>query len=442
MSATMANEMREMRTELSKVEADAKQAYADLAAAKKKAKEAGAAALLDKDSDAFKTLDGAGLKYDELKQRAASMRDQLLRIAELSGEVEPHSEASPQQKRADVEDAVRRLSAGQRVVEGEQYKQFVDMLSKMSKEVKLGAPIGLGEMITQDEFKTLVRGGSDTSAGAFVVNDRKAEYIDLNRRPRSILDLVSVTTTDSDTIEWVRQTSRPSSAAFVAEATNTSTGAKPEGAGAWEVINAPVETVAEWIPVTRRAMRDAGRVEALLQDELIYDLYLKLENSMLTGDGTSNTFTGIKNTSGINTYTIGTADATENKMDALHRAITLCRADEEEPDAIMLNPEDWEDLRLAKDDNGNYQYGPPSTAGDMQVWGKRVVLTNAQTSGEAIVGSFRRGAEISFNGGVQSFVADQHSDFFIRNILVLLAEVAAGFLVKRPSCFASVDLEA
>jgi hypothetical protein len=264
----------------------------------------------------------------------------------------------------------------------------------------------------------------------------------LNRRPQSLLSLVSTSTTNSDKIEWVRQTSRPTSAAFVPEAVSAVTGAKPEGAAAWEVISADVVNVAEWIPVTRRAMRDAGRVEAMLNDELIYDLFLTLENSMQTGDGTNDTFLGIDNVSGINAYTIGTTDASENVMDAIHRAITLGRLDEEEPDGVLLNPLDWETIRLSKDDNGNYIYGPPSTAGDMQIFGKKVVMSNARAAGSALVGNFRRGAELSFAGGVETYVADQHADFFVRNILVLLAEVAAAFLVKRPQCFAVVDLEA
>jgi hypothetical protein len=40
----------------------------------------------------------------------------------------------------------------------------------------------------------------------------------------------------------------------------------------------------------------------------------------------------------------------------------------------------------------------------------------------------------------QIFVADQHSDFFVRNLFVLLAETRLALTVFRPTAFATVQL--
>jgi hypothetical protein len=39
----------------------------------------------------------------------------------------------------------------------------------------------------------------------------------------------------------------------------------------------------------------------------------------------------------------------------------------------------------------------------------------------------------------QLLIADQHSDFFVRNMYVLLAEERLGLAVYRPAAFALVD---
>lgn len=440
---------RELSDDLKAADAQAREAYANLTkvkdAIKAKGPEAVKAMASDAESDDFKAFDAAGKEYDSARQKAETIKDRMLRIAEVEGVVAPVDEPDPKAGAREIADAMMRKNPVARVLESDEYKALCAHL-KRSDSAVIGQHF-IGELMNRetlrDQIKNLVTGASDTSAGAFVITDRKGELIDLPRRARSILNLVSVSTTNSDKIDWVRQTSRPTSAAGVAEATSDANGLKPTGSMAWEIVSADVITIAEGLPLTRRAARDAGRVQSMIEDELIYDLFLKIENLMLTGDGTTGTqFLGIENTSGIGAYDLGDSGAAdETDVDAIHRAITIGRLVEEEPDAVMLNPEKWEDIRLDKDDNGNYHYGPPSSAGDMQVWGKPIVMTNAQAADRALVGNFRRGAELSFNGGVQTFIADQHSDWMLRNLLLILTEVAAAFLVKRPDCFTVVDFE-
>ena len=60
--------------------------------------------------------------------------------------------------------------------------------------------------------------------------------------------------------------------------------------------------------------------------------------------------------------------------------------------------------------------------------------------GTAIVGAFRFGATVLERQPITYYVADQHSDFFIRNLIVILAEERLGFPVYWPAAFCIVSL--
>lgn len=289
-------------------------------------------------------------------------------------------------------------------------------------------------------YKTLVTGASATSAGAAVRNDLYAPITDLaGERELTVSDLVTRGSTDSDTVEYVRVTSKTNAAAPTAEATATSgaSGTKPESAMALEVVSTTVKTIAHWIPITKRAAADAGQVRTLVDAFLRYGLEEELEDQMLTGDGTGENFTGILNTSGIQTTGSAGTD-----LDAIVDAIRLVRyTGRRRPTGVVFHPNDWYStgFLLAKDSQGRYLIGDPARGpADLEsLWGLRVVVSEGMTENTALVGDFRQ-AVLWEREGVSVLVADQHSDFFIRNMLVILAELRAAFGVLDPQGFATV----
>ena len=71
------------------------------------------------------------------------------------------------------------------------------------------------------------------------------------------------------------------------------------------------------------------------------------------------------------------------------------------------------------------------------LWGLQVVVSEAQTENTALVGDFRQ-AVLWEREGVSLMVSDQHSDFFTRNLLAILAEMRAAFGVLDPQAFCTV----
>jgi HK97 family phage major capsid protein len=338
---------------------------------------------------------------------------------------------------------------GELFVESEGYKDFVGRFAKNG--IIPNAVKGVQSNPFQIDSKALITGASATSAGAAVRNDLYAPITDLvGERELTVRDLVTVGSTDSDTVEYVRVTGKTNAAAPTAEATSSATigdgtggtttaaagGLKPESALTLEVVSTSVKTIAHWIPMTKRAASDAGQVRTLVDNFLRYGLNEELEDQILNGSGAGENFTGILQ-SGVST--VGSAGT---DIDAIVDAIRTVRVTgRRRPTGLVIHPNDWYStgFLLAKDLQNNYLVGDPRASVDQlnQLWGLQVVVSEAITENTALVGDFRQ-AVLWEREGVDVMVSDQHADFFTRNLLAILAEMRAAFGVLDPQGFCTV----
>lgn len=341
---------------------------------------------------------------------------------------------------------------GQAFVESEAYTSFV-------KQYARGGVIpdslkGIQSAGFNADAKALITGVSNTSAGALIDNDVYSQITDLvGSRELTMRDIVTTTTTDSDAVDYVRVTSKTSNAAAVAEATssaapttgasagaaltlNAGGGYKPESGLALERVTTAVKTLAHWIPITKRAAADAGQVRTMVDVFLREGLADVLDSQMLIGDGVGENFTGILNTAGI--LTVGSAGT---DIDAIVDAIRSVRVTgRRRASALVIHPNDWfsTGFLLAKDTSGKYLISDPGSSPDIQaLWNLKVVISDSVTENTALVGDFRY-AVLWEREGVNVMVSDQHADFFIRNLLAILAEMRAAFGVLDPQAFCTV----
>lgn len=312
-------------------------------------------------------------------------------------------------------------------------------------------------------YKSLVTGASDTSAGGFVTNDMRGLQVglDLFQRPLRLRDVVANGTTGSDTVEYVRVTSTTNNAAPVAEATssagptaNTTTGAlenatgggyKPESGLTVAKVTTPVRTIAHWIPITKRALSDAAQIRTLIDNFLRYGLEEELEDQMITGDNTGENFEGLSNVSGVQAQawdTTGTGSDMQ-RLRTLRMAKTkVFTVGRSVPNAYLLNPADVEAVDLSVNANADFYFGGPGSAGmATALWGLPVIQTEAVPAGTGYVGDFRK-AMLWDREQASITVTDSHADFFVRNLVAILAEMRAAFGIIQPSAFVEIDLTA
>lgn len=296
------------------------------------------------------------------------------------------------------------------------------------------------------QLKTLVTGGSETSAGALIVPDfiGLQAGLDQFQRPLNVRGLLTPSTTVGDTVEYVQVTSTTNNAAPVAESTTTATpgspspatGVKPESALTLDKKTTLVKTFAHWIPATTRALSDAGQIRTLIDAFLMYGLQEELEDEIVNGDATGENFDGITHVSG--TQTLDTTGM--NMLQAIRRTRTLVRVvGRSIASAYLMHPYDWERADLLVDNNGRYYFGGPAQLGQPQIWGLPVVESEAVDEGTIICADFRKAVLWDRQDSTLQ-VSNSHSDFFIRNMIAILAEDRYAFGIIQPNAFVMADI--
>lgn len=292
--------------------------------------------------------------------------------------------------------------------------------------------------------KDLLTGADRTSAGAFVQTDYTGIYEPLGRFPLILRQLIDVRQTGSDTVQFVRQVTQvteaePTPEANVTEftgATGQISGAKPEGKMEFEQVTETVKSIPVWIPATKRALSDVAQLRSLIDSELREDVDEELENQLLNGSGTGENFTGLANTAGILVQPFNV-----DVFVTTRQAITnLKRNGRQIPTAWLLSPEDWETIELEQDGEGRFRYGGPIQRGVPTLWGIPVAQSYFIPEGTAYLGNWRKMVVWDREQTTIS-VSDSHEDFFVRNMVAILAEMRAAMGVIRPRAFVEVDLQ-
>lgn len=340
-------------------------------------------------------------------------------------------------------------SLGERFTESDAFKTWFKGVAGDSGRIpdnKNGNLPTSAPMPVEGGLKSLLVGGtswgaiSDVSANALVAPEHRG-LVDMGtwQRPLKIIDLVGHEPTQSEIIYYVRVTGATQAASPTAEATASggSSGAKPEGGMAFEVKQAIVRTIPIWVPATRQALADAGQLRGIIDEYLRYEVLREMDDQILTGDGTGENFEGIENLTGK----LSQSWSTDRLTTARKARTNLILNGRVMPTGWALHPNDWEAFDLETDNENRYFFGGPQSPGTPTLWGTPVVETEAVTQGYGILADWKR-ARVADREQTTIRVSDSHSDFFVRNLIAVLAEARAAFYVTRPAAFCKTDLTA
>lgn len=309
-------------------------------------------------------------------------------------------------------------SLGQMVAESDEVKSFI---------AKSGAK-GAVRIVVQNAITS-----ATGSAGALIVPDRDPEIVGIPRRQMTIRQLLSVGRTESNSIEYARMVTRTNNAAPVAEAAQ-----KPESNYVWEQDDAPVRTIAHWVPVSRQAMDDIPQLQSEIDGELRYGLDYVEEAEILKGDGTGQHLHGLvpQATAYANP---GVTVVNPTKIDILRLAILQASLAEYPADGIVLHPTDWADIELTKDGENRYIFANVIQLAGPQLWGRPVIGTQAMDLDEFLVGAFRMAAKIWDRMDTEVLISSEDRDNFIKNMLTVRAEKRLALAVKRSAALVTGD---
>ncbi|MCJ1687779.1 MULTISPECIES: phage major capsid protein [unclassified Rathayibacter] len=209
-------------------------------------------------------------------------------------------------------------------------------------------------------------------------------------------------------------------------------------------VTEALKKIAAFIKESDEIIEDLPWYKSAVDGRLLYHLGLFEENQLLSGSGAGTNIRGLLNRVGIQTE--AAANRTDN-ADALFRAITkVVTGSGFDADGIVINPADYQTLRLSKDGNGQYfgggffsgQYGNGGIQEQPPLWGLRTVVTPAITAGTALVGAYAQSASVIRKGGVRVESTNTDEDDFTNNRVTIRAEERLALAARQPAGFVKV----
>lgn len=322
-------------------------------------------------------------------------------------------------------------SLGERVLEAKSFKEW------QGKGSPDGVTLQFEDMLPSEflakaaQFETM--GGKALmarTAGFAPESLRLPGFVEAVTRPIQMLDIIPMGNVSQAAVPYMEETTRTHAAAETAEG-----GDYAESTFAFTEKSVPVQKITDSLPVTDEQLEDVALIESYINSRLAFGVRQRLDSQCLNGNGTAPNLRGILNTSGIQTR----AKGADPVMDAIYKAMVGIRVTGRAiPTHIVMNPLDWQDVRLTKTADGIYLYGSPSEAGPERLWGLPIVQADALAENTALVGSFdpswitlfeRRGIDIQVGYVGTQFTAGRRT---------VRADMRGALVVMRPAAFHTV----
>ena len=348
---------------------------------------------------------------------------------------------------ADAKAALEAANAGAEKIAGFA-NQMLDIEQNMAKNVISGtAPVeSLGQMVIKsDAFKQFASGDSNKlkfqantiigqegspleNASTIVPQDRLSGIVPGAFRSLRVSDVLPQGTTSSNLIEYTREL------LFTNNAAETNEGVtKPESVLTFELANAPVVTIAHFIKASKQVIDDAPALQSYIDTRLRYGVELRIDQQLLSGNGTNPNLSGILDT---NNHTVFTPVTGENALDSINRAIEAVAVADYAATSIIMNPADWyaiERLKVNAGTDDRYIIGNPQSTLGPVLWGLPVVVTSSCPQGTFVVGAMDIAYQEWNRTGVQVEMFEQDDTNVQQNLLTIRAEARKALAVYRPA---------
>lgn len=271
--------------------------------------------------------------------------------------------------------------------------------------------------------------GSQTTGlgdgGALLTPDYRPGLIRQPDMPLLIRDLLMPGQTSAQVVTYFRETGFTNAAEFVSENTR-----KPQSDIEFEFAEAPVRTIAHFVKATNQILSDVPALRSYIDFRLRWGVKFVENDALLNGTGTGQSIEGLK--PAATAYDTGRNEAGDTKIDTLRRGMTQVDLAFYPTTGYILHPNDWEDIELTKTDDGAYVFANPLALAGPVLWGRRVVVTAAQTEGEFTMGAFNLAAQIFDREEITVEIATENEDDFVNNRVTIRGEERLAMAVHRP----------
>ncbi len=253
-------------------------------------------------------------------------------------------------------------------------------------------------------------------------------------RPLRVAELLAQGNTDAASVISMREASYTNAAAAVGEGA-----LKPESELVFTAVTDALRKIAHWIPISDEMMNDVPALQSYLDVRLGLGVQIELDDQLVNGNPAAvpPEVSGFLLRPGLAAAVpkgaMSNVDAIATQIAAIETAMGT------RPDGIVMHPTNWLRIILSKNGEGLYYGGGPfAQPGAPMLWGLPVAVTSAIAAGTALVGCFRTFAQLFRKGGVRVEASNAHSDYFVRNLIAIRAEIRAALVVYNEAAFGTV----
>ena len=278
-------------------------------------------------------------------------------------------------------------------------KQFnsqkqVSFKSALKDALENGAIDGLKKGHSQSarfEIKADMTVGADFT-GEVIPADRVPGYKFDPTRPVHIRQLLSIGSTQSDVVRYVKESGYTNGAAIAAEGATLA-----QSDFDMTAVNANVKKIGTYFRISEEMLADTPQLTSYLSARAPEKLLEVEDVNILTG----NDLGGIINSAPA--FAAGDyADTVEaaNQFDVIVASLNQLALLNYNADTILLNPTDFHKILLLKDTTNNYLKDQVYGGLTPVFMGVRVVLNSAITAGDFLIGNFSVGTQLWVRQGV------------------------------------------
>jgi HK97 family phage major capsid protein len=270
----------------------------------------------------------------------------------------------------------------------------------------------------------------ETAAGFAPESVRTGRLVEAVTRPVQVLDLIPSAPIGSPVEKYMEETTRTHASAEKAEGVTYA-----ESTFVWTEKTSDVRKITDSIPVTDEQLEDEMQVRSILDQRLRFGLMQRLDLQVLAGNGTAPNLRGVINVVGIQTQAKGTDPVISAFLKALTKVRFTGRAN---PGGAVFHPNDWQDVLLTQNSNGDYLFGNPFMGpGPQSLFGIPVALSDALTENTGLVGDWANFSRIGERRGIDVQVGFSGTQF-VEGKQTLRADLRACFTVYRPAAFCTL----
>ena len=208
---------------------------------------------------------------------------------------------------------------------------------------------------------------------------------------------------------------------------------KAQGTVPVELVTAPIETIAHFMKASEQLLADSPIMSVQIDNLLRNGVLSLAEQRVLHGTGALGQMKGL-----MTSATAVTPTTALTPVDRIGEQAAALDAAGWNPTHVVLNRTDFFNIISERDSEGRYVTTTPYDADRNTVWGLNIVISQAQTAGQALV--FDASQTMLLDRESVRVEIGRKDDDMIRNLLTIRSEGRWGLATFSPSALAKFAL--